>query len=368
MKKLFGASVAGLMVLGMAVGLVVPRVAVERSGPRLTASVVHRALASLKESLVDSVPYMQQAKAAASNGPLTQLVDANWSGFADGATYQPVAQCTSRSDGCQSISQVMGSWTVPAITCPSAPFQYEDQLQANWVGIDGLNDTTVEQTGSIGECFEGVAYYNVWYELYPENTVVEGPSSCLNNNIGCPRAGDHISASVTVTPAGQGEDAYKVTLTDLNSPANSFSVTQDCATNVCFDDSADWIVERPTFPVTGITPLADFGQTSFSNGSLTAYGRQTDIQGYPGGVYDIEAIDSTQSYFLDCVGQTTAPGLLLLPATATAPNPCPPVGPSGGNGNWASNTPPSGNGQQGNGRGYYPAAGSSFNLTWDVAY
>lgn len=366
MRKLLSGAVAALLALGLLVTLVPSFHKGAGDVPRVSASLAAKARASFEQSMHNQVPTMQQPRLGSSNGPVTELADVNWSGFSDATTYQPVTNCSSPADGCQTISEVSASWTVPAVTCPSAPFQYEDQQMANWVGVDGFNDSTVEQTGSAGYCFEGAPYYYVWYELYPAATVVGGPASCVNDNVGCPQPGDHITASVTVRRVSPAEDAYQLTVTDLTDPANSLSATQYCATDVCFDNSANWIVERPAFEDTGITPFSDFGTTGFTDATLTANGRQSDIQGYQGGVYDIEAADSTYSYYLDCVGQTAAPGLLEVPVSLGAPNPCPPVQPSGGNAYGANNGQQRGGTQQG--QGYPPGAGSSFNLTWDAAY
>ncbi len=72
-------------------------------------------------------------------------------------------------------------------------------------------------------------------------------TACINDNVGCPRPGDRISASVEVTPGGSGENNYTLALTDNTTPGNNFSVTQPCATDTCLDSSAEWIIERPAF-------------------------------------------------------------------------------------------------------------------------
>ena len=93
---------------------------------------------------------------------LTQFYSTNWSGYAN------------NNSGGNTYSNVSAHWTQPAITCPTK----EEQLAAFWVGIDGYTSNTVEQAGTLAQCFEGTAhYYNVvvdgmtnenaaWY--YPE--------------------------------------------------------------------------------------------------------------------------------------------------------------------------------------------------------
>jgi hypothetical protein len=253
------------------------------------------------------------------SGSVTGSQSINWSGYADSET------------GSHTVSQVSGNWTIPSVRCLPAPYENQDAFLANWVGIDGYTDQTVEQLGTATQCFEGVEYYYVWYEMYPAGTVEEGTTACINDNVDCPQPGDRISASVSVTAAGSGNNSYDLTLTDHSRPAESFSVTQQCATATCLDTSAEWIVERPAAappppaPVQ-VLPLADFTRTSFTSGSVASGGRATSIQGFTGGpVSDITMIDDTDSYLLACVGQPSPPGTLLSAGSASA---CPTVAPS----------------------------------------
>src|SRR3984885_2367466 len=137
-----------------------------------------------------------------------------WSGYADSET------------GSRTVSQVSGNWTLPGVRCLPSPYQNQDAFLSSGVGVDGFTDQTVEQLGTAAQCFEGVLYYYVWYEMYPAGTVEEGTTACINDNVDCPEPGDQISASVSVTSAGSGENNYKLTLVDHTRPAESFSVTQ----------------------------------------------------------------------------------------------------------------------------------------------
>jgi hypothetical protein len=276
---------------------------------------------------------LQHGIPGAANGAVTPTLSINWSGYADSET------------GSKTVSQVSGDWTMPGVECLPRPYQNQDAFQSNWVGIDGFTDGTVEQLGTAAQCFEGVTYYYVWYEMYPAGTIEEGTTACINDNVDCPQPGDQISASVNVTPAGPGENNYTLTLTDHTRPAESFSVTQQCATTTCVDSSAEWIVERPaTIPpppapstLIQILPLADFYNTSFSRGDVTSAGISSSIQGFRNGpTYDIMLIDDTGSYYLACVDQPAPPGTLL---TTSQPNACPTAAPSPGGAfreNWDS--------------------------------
>jgi len=252
-----------------------------------------------------------------SAGTVTADQSYNWSGYAD------------TESGTKSVSGVTGSWVMPAVTCPTAPYQNSDAFLANWIGVDGFTNGTVEQLGSGAQCYEGVTYYYVWYEMYPANTVEEGTTACINDNVNCPQPGDRLTASIKVTPAGSGENNYTVSLVDLTHQDESFSTTQQCATDVCADANAEWIVERPATEIDNIIqilPAADFDRTYFTAGTVTSGGHPTDIQGFKDGpVYDIAMIDDTASYILACVDQPAPPGTLISATSATS---CPTASPT----------------------------------------
>jgi Peptidase A4 family len=304
------------------------------SGQAPSASVVAQARAKFIKVMSAHTPAVgrggwvspgaqHRGASSVANGTVTPTQSINWSGYADSES------------GSQTISQASGDWTIPAVQCLPAPYQNQDAFLANWVGIDGFSNGTVEQLGTATQCFEGVKYYYVWYEMYPAGTVEEGTAACISDNVDCPEPGDQISASVSVTPAGSGENNYKLTLSDHTRPAESFSVTQQCATATCTDASAEWIVERPAAlppapaPIQ-VLPLADFGKTFFRSGDVVSGGRFSSIQGFQGGpVNDISMIDDTDSYYLACVGQPSPPGTLLTTSQANA---CPTVAPFHGGG------------------------------------
>jgi hypothetical protein len=255
--------------------------------------------------------------AKSTDGSLTDVQSANWSGYADSES------------GTDTVTNVSGSWTMPAVTCLPRPYQNQDAFLANWVGIDGFSDGTVEQLGTAAQCFEGVTYYYVWYEMYPAGTVEEGTTACINDNVDCPQPGDTITASVNVTSAGSGENDYTLTLNDRQHPQESFSTSAECATDTCADSSGEWIVERPAVaPAFGIQilPQADYTRTSFSSGYITSDGVTSNIQGFGDGtVYDMGMVDDTNSYYLSCVDQPSPPGSLLSATSTTA---CPLASPT----------------------------------------
>lgn len=316
---LLGIVVAGVLVPG-------PAHAGAADSKQPDASAVARARTAFLKHMSSHRPMMRSSLAPlAANGGATSVPTYNWSGYADA------------EGGSNRVSSVSGQWVIPYVQCPGGNYRYQDTILAQWVGLDGVLDETVEQLGTATQCFEGVTYYYVWYEMFPNGTVEEGTLACINNNVDCPQPGDFITASVTATPAG----AYTLSLTDFNHPQESFSVTTSCAPSTCLDSSAEWIVERPAFANPfglQIVPLSNFFQTGFFNGALTSGGKTTTVEGFQGGtVYDVSMVDDTDSYFLDCIGQRGFGPQLLQTSN---PNACPVVSPSYG----------------------------SFNVTWDSAY
>jgi hypothetical protein len=165
---------------------------------------------------------------------LTDVESTNWSGYADTGS---------------GFSQVSSSWTEPSASCSGG----QTQLAAFWVGIDGYSSSSVEQDGTIIECYRRQAYQYTWWEMYPTNAIQVVGSSLS--------PGDQITASVT-----RSGTSYTLTVTDSSNPANSFSTTQSCSD--CANSSAEWIAEAPSGS-SGVYPLADFGTWSTSGASVT---------------------------------------------------------------------------------------------------
>ncbi|MBA8792794.1 hypothetical protein FHX74_000388 [Friedmanniella endophytica] len=81
------------------------------------------------------------------------------------------------------FTSVSASWTEPKVSCT-----HHNNLMAPWVGIDGWDSNTVQQTGVETSCHNGQARYRGWYEMYPE------PPVYYRNTV---KAGDKITASVS---------------------------------------------------------------------------------------------------------------------------------------------------------------------------
>jgi hypothetical protein len=334
MKRLLVVVLAALLAAALATMVVGGVGGSAGSGPAASARqpAVHAALAraAFNKYMSSHAPLVRSGAAEVRDGSATSLPSINWSGYADVET------------GSQTFSSVSGSWTIPYVSCPAGLYRNQDAFIAEWVGLDGATNGTVEQLGTATQCYEGVTYYYVWYEMFPNGTVEEGTTACINDNVDCPRPGDRVTASVTVTPDGTGVNNYTLALTDFTQPVNNFSVTQPCATGTCLDQSAEWIIERPAFSLPfgfQILPLSDFFVTGMTDGTQTSGGTTAGIGGFTGGpVYDVQMIDDSESYYLDCVGQFGQPGELLLVSNADA---CPVVS---------------------------PFRGDSFSATWDSSF
>jgi hypothetical protein len=159
----------------------------------------------------------------------TAATSTNWSGYA-----------VTGANG--SVTSVKASWIVPAIqgACPATGSQYS----SFWVGIDGYNSNTVEQTGTDSDCINGQPSYYAWYEFYPKR-------SRLSISVA---PGDVIAAEVDYV----GHNTFQVSLTDLTS-GQSMSATAKVAQAA--RSSAEWIAEAPSGG--GILALANFGTASF---------------------------------------------------------------------------------------------------------
>jgi len=176
---------------------------------------------------------------------LTQVQSTNWSGYADTGS---------------SFSKVTASWTEPSATCSSRT----ESLAAFWVGIDGYSSSSVEQDGTLIECYQRHAYQYTWWEMYPTNAIQVVGSSAA--------AGDHITASVVRSGA-----SYALSVTDSTHSANSFTTTQACSG--CANTSAEWIAEAPSGS-SGVLPLAQFSTWTDASSTVTQGGTSGVISSF----------------------------------------------------------------------------------------
>jgi Peptidase A4 family len=178
------------------------------------------------------------------SGADQSVCSTNWSGYADSNS---------------GVTIVSGTWVVPSVTCPSSGSTYV----AIWVGIDGYSSSTVEQTGTLAQCVNGVASYSAWYEFYPSASVTIASFKAT--------PGTTITASVTST----GGSSFSMT---IQNGAQTYTATGTLSNAA--RSSAEWIVERPAlctaFHCT-LTTLSNFGTASFSAASATINGATGSI-------------------------------------------------------------------------------------------
>jgi hypothetical protein len=187
------------------------------------------------------------ASTAGSPGQMDPLLytSKNWGGYA--------AETNFSSPQSGTVTSVSGSWIVPAVT-PSANSSLAPLSDcAVWVGIDGLDNSTVEQVGTESYIYNGVITYDAWYQMYPDSSLITFTVS----------PGDSITANVTFG-LPHHLNQFQLSLTD-NTSGRYFTVYEP---STALRTSAEWIVEAPTAS-DGIAPLPTFGSVSFTNAQAT---------------------------------------------------------------------------------------------------
>ena len=175
----------------------------------------------------------------------------NWSGYAVHGQAQP-------------FTHVEGDWNVPEANCGEMKGQ-QLSIAAVFVGLDGYDSRTVEQTGTDSDCIGKEAFYAAWYEFYPERPIFPDEATYPVD------AGDHMHAEVTVT----GGNTATLTLQNLE-PERTWTLTPaPQRTSASFEfSSAEWILEAPT------SRLTKFSGMSFFNAEATSGSTTGDIDSF----------------------------------------------------------------------------------------
>ncbi len=156
-------------------------------------------------------------------GSHNTVTSANWSGYAaHGGKYKSVS----------------ASWVEPRAHCKGSGHKYS----SFWVGLDGYNDRTVEQTGSEVDCNGKHPRYYSWYEMFPKFPVN------FRNRVS---PGDRFTGSVIYN----GHGRFILRLSDTT---KGWHHVEHKSLSSARRSSAEVIVEAPSSR-RGVLPLADFG-------------------------------------------------------------------------------------------------------------
>lgn len=157
------------------------------------------------------------------------IISSNWSGYvAHNGPYKSIS----------------ASWIEPRAHCSGSGHKFS----SFWVGLDGYNSGSVEQTGSEVDCKGGSPRYYAWYEMFPKFPVI------FRNAV---RPGDHFHGSVTY----QGGGRFTLKLSDTT---RGWTHTEHKSLKSAQRSSAEVIIEAPSTN-RGVLPLADFGTVHLSN-------------------------------------------------------------------------------------------------------
>jgi hypothetical protein len=170
----------------------------------------------------------------------TSSTSPHWSGWYD------------QADANVHLRFVAADMFVPTVTCSDS-----SQYAYFWVGLDGVKDTPVEQTGIAVFCTGTTAYYYSFWEMYPGGLVIGGQVS----------PGDDIEMSVYYNASFSD---FSLSLTDLANSNANISAVQFCPSGqTCPRTSAEVIAEDPGAGPPGLQ-LADFHEMGFAGITVTS--------------------------------------------------------------------------------------------------
>lgn len=152
----------------------------------------------------------------------------NWSGYASYGT---------------TFTSARGDWVQPEASCGSVR-RRSFTLSAFWVGLDGYEDNTVEQTGTEADCEGSAPVYYAWWELYPKLPVV------IQARV---TPGDRMHAEV---------DQDELVLEDRTA---RWTARHSFLPGSLAFSSAEWIAEAPAK-----NALTDFGSVHFSSAAASS--------------------------------------------------------------------------------------------------
>jgi len=153
---------------------------------------------------------------------------------------------------------VTGTWAVPTVARTSSA-----TYSAAWVGIDGFANSSLIQTGTEQDYYNGAAHYAVWWTTSAQGFAEQPISEPV-------KPGDKISAAITSGAGGN----WTISVKDAT---RSWTFTKPLAYGGP-GASAEWIMEAPG--VNGRqSSIANYGTTEFNPGFKTALTGEVSVNG-----------------------------------------------------------------------------------------
>jgi len=183
----------------------------------------------------------------------------NWSGY--------VTTVNAFLDAKHSVSRVLGTWLVPAITAATIK-----SYSLIWVGMDGFSNNYMEQIGTAHNWGNGFQVNFAWFQMHPKKKfMIKGFPLNIN---------DQIDADVHYV----GDGVFSLVLKNLTQGV-VFEVPKEYTKSAHAPrSSADWIVEVP-FEQHLPLPLANFTTTLIpTNQTITFADSWAVIKGVKGGI------------------------------------------------------------------------------------
>ena len=162
------------------------------------------------------------------------------------------------------FTSASGDWVVPTTTCGSG-----NSYTSEWVGIDGVGSSTVEQTGTEVVCRGSSVQYDAWWEMYGDQTALTGGGfeMQLGTDAYPVAPGDHFHASI----AWVGGE-WTLELDNLTAGWNFSQLVPDTNPPLA-RSSAEWVVERRQNCIGWSCSVGNLAATSpvtFSNISVSS--------------------------------------------------------------------------------------------------
>jgi len=193
-------------------------------------------------------------------------------------------------EGPRKFKTVTTTFVQPKVTCTVA-----GAIAAFWVGLDGANDETVEQDGTIAFCNGKKPEYAAWWEMFPTNSVQ--PTFEVS-------PGDTIRSSVSFANM-----QYTLTVTDETNKTSRTDVERCQHGLKCLRKSAEWIVERPSLGAE-LAKLADFETMSVASDEASTKKTAQPISAFANA--GIDMVNEADTSLLATVGPLEAGGTAFL--------------------------------------------------------